>query len=457
MTNPVVVVGGGISGLAAAHQLHTDGRHFVLLEASSRLGGKVDAGPVEGADLAFPVDKAADGFLARQPEVIDLCTELGLADSLVSPSGARAFIWSNEALHPIPTPSVLGVPFEVDAVQTSGLISEAGAREFASLIDQVAEPLVGDASVGSVLRPRVGDEIFERLIDPLLGGINAGNADELSIEAGAAQLAAAARAGGSLGNALRTQVTASQAAAGGPVFNGLRGGNLRLIDALESEFGEQIRTDHPATAIEREGAHWLVRTPSGNVRADSVILASPAPVTAQLLHGHAPFAAETLATLAYGDAVLVTFVIDKDQIDNPLDGSGFLVPRSEGLLMTACSWTSSKWDHYNDHTHAILRVSAGRRDDQRWLDLDPDQIVRQLQTELTATIGLRGTPATRVTPWRQSLPQYRPGHLDRCQAIDASLANQAPGLVVTGAQMRGLGLPACVRQGRDAAANLSTS
>ena len=452
MSDRVVVVGGGISGLAAAHEASRLGRDVVVLEATDRVGGKIDSGFIDGAGLPFPVDMAADGFLARQPEVVELCHELGLGDDLVSPTGARAFIWADGGLRGIPSPSVLGVPFDVDAVAASGIVSAAGVADFAARIDTPVDPLVGDASVGEVLRPRVGDEVFERLIDPLLGGINAGNADGLSIDAGAAQLADAARAGGSLRDALRAQVSKAQAAAAGPVFNGVEGGNRRIIDALHAELGDRVRTGEAAIGLERDGAGWLVRTERGASPADHVVLATPAWISAGLIAPHAPDAAAPLADLAYGDAVLLTFVIDKAQIDHPLDGSGFLVPRAEGLLMTACSWASSKWAHYDDGTHAILRVSAGRTDDLRWLDLSPTELVAQLSAELVQTVGLNGEPTVRITPWKQSLPQYRPGHFERCDALDAELAGAMPGVVLTGAQMRGLGLPACVRQGRAAGA-----
>lgn len=452
MSDRVVVVGGGISGLAAAHEAARLGRDVTVLEATGRVGGKIDSGFVDGAALPFPVDMAADGFLARQPEVVDLCHELGLGDDLVSPTGAQAFVWANGGLRSIPSPSVLGVPFDVDAVATSGIVSEAGVADFAARIDTVAAPLVEDASVGEVLRPRVGDEVFERLIDPLLGGINAGNADGLSIDAGAAQLAAAARVGGSLRDALRRQVSEAQAAAAGPVFNGVSGGNRRIIDALHTKLGDRVRTGEAVVRLERNGSGWSVCTAAASYPADRVVLATPAWISAGLVSSHAPDAAATLTELTYGDAVLVTFVIDRAHIEHPLDGSGFLVPRTEGLLMTACSWASSKWAHYDDGTHAILRVSAGRTDDLRWLELTPEELVAQLCAELAETVGLRSEPIVRLTPWKQSLPQYRPGHLDRCDALDEALAVSMPGVTLTGAQMRGLGLPACVRQGRLAGA-----
>ncbi len=338
-----MVVGGGITGLAAAHEARRQGLDAVVLEAATRAGGKIDSGFVDGAELPFPVDMAADGFLARQPEVVELCHELGLGDDLVAPTGAQAFIWADGALRSIPTPSVLGVPFEPDTVAATGLISEAGVADLAARVDIEHEPLAHDASVGEVMRPRVGDEVFERLVDPLLGGINAGNADGLSIEAGAPQLFAAACAGGSLRDGLRAQVTAGQAAAGGPVFNGVKGGNRRIIDTLVEQLGSRVRLGQTVVAIERDGAGWVVVTSDARFPADRVVLATPAWITAGLVAPFAPTAATTLADLVYGDAVLVTYVVDKAGIEHDLAGSGFLVPRSEGLLMTACSWASSKW------------------------------------------------------------------------------------------------------------------
>ena len=311
MSERVVVVGGGITGLTAAHEARRQGLEAVVLEAATRAGGKIDSGFVDGAELPFPVDMAADGFLARQPEVVELCHELGLGDDLVAPTGAQAFIWADGALRSIPTPSVLGVPFEPESVAATGLISEAGVADLAARVDIEHEPLARDASVGEVMRPRVGDEVFERLVDPLLGGINAGNADGLSIEAGAPQLFAAACAGGSLRDSLRVQVTASQATAGGPVFNGVKGGNRRIIDTLVEQLGSRVRLGQTVVAIERDGAGWVVVTHDARFPADRVVLATPAWITAGLIAPFAPTAATTLAELVYGDAVLVTYVVDK--------------------------------------------------------------------------------------------------------------------------------------------------
>lgn len=447
MSSRTLVIGGGITGLSAAYQLHQQGDDFILLEASQRLGGKIAGGPVEGSALGFDVDSAADGFLAREPDMSNLCRELGLGQDLVSPAGAGAFVWFDGALRPIPS-SVLGVPLDPDVLTAGGIISAAGVTELKTRGFADQPGIIGDATVGEVVRARAGDEVFERLVDPLLGGINAGNSDKLSITAGAKALADAACKGGPFIDALREQRASG---APGPVFHGVKGGSRRIIDALHDALRDHVRTQTPALSLYRLGQRWRVSTPFGFLDADRVVITTPGFVSAVLLEPHSPEAASLLADLLYSDVVLATYVVPAHQVGHDLDGTGFLVPRDQGLLMTACSWSSSKWHHYDDGDHVILRVSAGRIDDRRWLDLDESTFVETLRHELALTLGLQGEGIVRVTPWHQSLPQYLRGHLERCDQIDECLQRDTPGVHVTGASMRGLGLSACVRQGRTAA------
>ena len=447
MSGPVAVVGAGITGLSAAYQLRLDRTDMVVLEAGDRVGGAVAESMVGGVR----VESGPDGFLARRPEMADLCRRLGLGADLVAPAAGRAFIWADGALRPIPAPSVLGVPLDADSAARSGLVSAAGAEELRAGLNRPAPPLTGDAAVGEVLRPRLGDEAFERLVDPLLGGINGGSADAMSLAAGAARLHEALRRGGPLAEALQA---GGEGAEAGPAMMGVRGGTPRVTDALAAALGPSIRTSSPVERIGRTRSGWSLATPDGPVEANRVILTAPAPVTAKLLEPHCPEAAGILAAVEYSDVVLVTFVTRADRIARPLDGSGFLAPRDQGLLMTACSWSSSKWEHYRSSGRAVLRVSAGRTDDRRWLELGHPELVAALAGELGTTVGMDGYDAVRVTPWPQSLPQYRPGHLDRMDELDRHLADAAPGLAAVGAAHRGLGLGACVAQGQAAAARL---
>lgn len=457
----VAVVGAGISGLTAAYELRQAGIETVVLEASDRAGGKIDSSPLG----CLMIDSGPDGFVARDPAAAELCRRLGLGADLVEPASSGAFVWVDGGLRPLPARSVLGVPWTAGAVAGTGIVSERGEAELARGLARHAGPLAGDASVGEVLRPRVGDEVFERLVDPLLGGINAGSADEMSIEACAPPLFEAARRGGPLGPALQEAATRQgddHGAAAAPVFQSVRGGVARIVDALSAELGEAVNLNTPAQSLAPAatggaGQRWTVTTANGPLDADGVILACPAWEAARLLEPLAPDAAAVLGDIEYSDVALTVFAVPHERLARPLDGRGFLVPRSQGLLTTACSWASAKWRHYAHEGLAVLRVSAGRTDDRRWRDLDSPELVSALAAELAET-GLvsagdaaRGRFEARVTPWHRSLPQYRPGHLERIAAVEACLAGDTPGLAAAGAALRGVGLPACVRGARAAA------
>ncbi len=461
----VAVVGAGIAGLTAAYELLRAGVDAVVLEASDRPGGKIDSSQVG----CLTVDSGPDGFVARDPAAAELCRRIGLGTELVTPASSGAYVFLDGSLVPLPDRSVLGVPWTAEAVAGTGIVSDHGVEALRRGLAQNADPLAGDASVGEVLRPRVGDEVFERLVDPLLGGISAGSADRMSIEACAPPLHEAARRGGPLSAALQKAAARQGVHSGNatpPVFQSVRGGITRIVDALAAELGDAVNLSTPAQRLTPAagpgaGPRWRVATPRGSIEAIGVILACPAWETARLLEPHAPDAARILGDIEYADVALATFVVRDEHLARPLDGSGFLVPRSQGLLTTACSWSSSKWQHYARAGRAVLRVSAGRTDDRRWLDLGSAELVSALAGELADTGvvcrdgAARGRFEARVAGWPRSLPQYRPGHLQRVAAVDACLAGATPGLAAAGAAFRGLGLPACIRGAQAAATTVA--
>lgn len=458
----VVVVGAGISGLATAHRLGTlrPDAAITVVDAAPVTGGKIRTTAIAG----ITVDEAADAFLARIPITLDLVRELGLAGRLTSPAERRAFVYRHDALHRFPEGLVLGVPTDLDALRASGLVSDAAVDRAALDLDPGADlgsgPAPGaDETVGSLVRRRLGDEIFDALVAPLLSGVNAGDADELSLAAGAPQLAAAVRDQPSLIAGLRAQREAAARAPGAdpdaPVFHGLVGGTQTLTDALTRAIIERggpdtVRLGTAVSAIEARaadaGPRYAVCVGDAELPADVVVLAVPSFAAAPLLAPLAPDVAAGLATLEWASCSLVTLAVPHAQIDHPLDGSGFLVSEDDGLLMTACSFGSSKWAHWNDeHDTVILRASAGRFHDPRAAALDDDALVAALRADLATTIGLRGEPAaTRISHWSRALPQYRAGHLERAAGWKAALADAAPGLLLTGASYFGLGIPACV-------------
>ncbi|CAB4795279.1 unannotated protein [freshwater metagenome] len=463
----VVVVGAGITGLTAAFTLATQrpDLDIVLLEASERVGGKILTTPFAGR----PVDCGPDAFLARVPEAIELCRELGLETILTSPSQKSAFVWVNGGLHRLPAGLVLGVPTDLDALVASGIVSADGIARAAQDLTRTewidsangADPNgVDDQSVGQLIRARLGDEVHEKLVSPLLSGVNAGDADHLSLAAGAAQIAVAARRSPSLITALRDQLASAKTDPELPVFRGIPVGTQTLTDLLLArltKFDVSVHLSCPVSAITRDGSTWSLATSLGAIAADEIVLATPARLTARLLESLAPEQAAELANLDYASAAMVTLAVSKNSLGVPLDASGFLVAQTDPLpTLTACSWASAKWAHLDDPEVAILRISAGKHGDTHALELDDPSLVQALVLDLATTMGIDAPPVEwRVTRWIDALPQYRPGHPARVAAWREGVNAEAPGIHLAGAAYDGLGLPACIRQGRQAAAAIA--
>ncbi len=450
----LAVIGGGISGLAAAWEGRCRGARVAVFDAGPRPGGKLQTSPLAGVGL----DESADAFLARVPEAVDLCAELGIEAELVSPAPGSAYVWLDGALRRLPPDQLLGVPTNLDAVAASGLLSPGGvdrARLDLTLPDD-RPPGATDESVGDLIRRRLGDEVLDRLVAPLVGSIYAGECDRLSLQVSAAQLAAARDrdpADPSLvraATAVRTQAVET----GRPVFLAPGGGMGRLADALAEALGDDLRTGTAVTALTPDEPGWRIE-PAG-VTADAVVLATPAFAAAPLLSAIAPDTAEFLAGVEHASVALVALAVPREGIDHPLDGSGFLVPRSAGLLLTACSWVTTKWPHLAvDPSVAVLRASVGHDGDDRGRTLPDDELMTRLLGDLRTTMGVRVAPdEVRITRWPRSFPQPRPGHLGAVAAAENALADVSPRLAVTGAWARGVGVPACIRGGRAATARV---
>ena len=450
-----VVVGGGISGLAAAQALAEGGDDVTVLEADDRFGGKIRTSEFDGR----PVDEGPDAFLARVPHAVELSKRLGLGDDLVSPGTGSASLWLDGRLQPIPAGLVLGVPVDFGPLAASGVLSPNGLARAQEEPTLPGLPLLHDVTIGDLIRERYGPEVHERLVDPLLGGINAGRTEELSLDVGAAQLAAVARRATSLTSGLQDQRAAHPPDPSAPVFYAPRQGMGALVDALVAslhEAGAQLQTSSPVAAIERRADRWLVETAGGSVHdADVVVMTTPAYAAAPLLAAHSPEAAAVLGGIGYASVTLVTLAYDRDAVTRPLDGSGFLVPRTEGRLLTACSVFSNKWPHLARGGSVILRASVGRTGDERGFDLDDDALVDAVHEELSLTLGLTAAPTSvRVSRWRRSFPQFPAGHLRVMAGLEAALRRDAPGIAVTGAYLKGVGIPACIGAAQAAVAEL---
>jgi oxygen-dependent protoporphyrinogen oxidase len=448
----VVVIGAGITGLAAAHELLGAGRPVAVtvLEAAGEPGGKLQGGPFAGLPH---LDAGADMVLVRTPAAVDLARAVGLGDELVSPNRVPACVWSGGRLHRLPPGLVLGAPAALGPLARSGLLSWRGKARAA------VEPLVPrrdtDDNLGATIRSRFGDEVLDRLVGPLVGGINAGDADRLSLRAVTPQLADALGRHRSLLRGLRSMPRPS---GDGAVFVAPRSGVSSIVPPLARAIeaaGGTICCDATVDAVEpRPGGAWTVSVAgrSEPIAADAVVLTAPAPAAAALLRPLTAEAAELLATIAYASVAMVTLALPDDAVRRPLDGTGYLVPRAEQRTITACSWGSSKWDHWRRPGQVLLRVSAGRAGDEQALELDDDGLTSAVLADLDRHLGLAGPPTeVRVTRWRSSMPQYAPGHVERIDRLEGVAADALPGLHLAGAAYRGLGVPACVAQGQAAA------
>ncbi len=452
----VVVIGGGISGLAAAHALLAQRPDIdvTLLEAGPRTGGKLRLGEVAG----HPVDLGAEAMLNRRPEAVDLARGVGLGDDLVYPLTTSAGVWSRGAVRPMPR-TVMGVPADLEGLRDSGIVGRRAVprarleRAFRRL--DVSE----DVAIGRVVAHRLGGELRDRLVEPLLGGVYAGRSDELSLHATVPQLVPAIAEHGSLlaaAAAVGRPSTSAGASEPLPVFAGIDGGVGRLASATEAAIlaaGGRVRC--LVTVREISLAQPGFRLVSGPtiapelIEADAVIVAAPATSAARLLRGVAPRAGVDLGQLDYASMAVVTVALEPSGTA-ALEGSGFLVPAVDGRDIKAATFSSRKWGWHPPEV-LLVRCSIGRYGDEQQLQYDDTELVANALLDLREAVGLRGRLLDAVvTRWGGALPQYAVGHLERVRRIREAVA-AVPGLAVCGAAYDGLGLPACIASGALAA------
>jgi oxygen-dependent protoporphyrinogen oxidase len=439
------VVGGGVSGLVAAHTLASSGEEVVLLEKSDRLGGKLHTVDLEGAT----VEAGADCFVVRDRYALELCRDLGI-DDLKEPRSFGAWIWRGGKLRPMPGGTLGGIPTSVRTLLTARVLSLRG--RFRALADLLLPgPLIGpDIAVGSFVARRFGREVAEVLVDPLLAGTRAGTLDELSLAAATPALDSVARRHRSVIRGLRWSDET-----GPPRFLAPAGGMGAIAQALKERLqadGAEVRTGGSVTSITPSPGGYLLKTPDGTVEASGVVLAVPAYSAAGILRELAPEAARELAGIRYASAGSVALAYPPGSVDLPPTGSGILVPGSEGAGIAACTWFSSKWPHLApEDGRVILRCFLGRTGRHPALDLADVDLAAWAHAETDRMLGVRAAPlAHHVARWEQGLPQYEVGHLERVGRIDRALRS-LPRVVVTGAAYRGSGVADCVRWGLEAA------
>jgi protoporphyrinogen/coproporphyrinogen III oxidase len=469
----VVIVGGGIAGLAAAFFLRDEPVRVTVLEGSPRLGGKLSVSEVAGV----AVDEGAEALLVTRPEGTGLIAEVGLAGDRMEPGTTSSAIWTLGGLHQLPQRQFLGVPSDLAELARSGVVSGPGAARASQDLELPPTERDGDVAVADFVGARFGAEVVDRLVDPLLGGVYAGRSAELSFDATMPALAAASRRYRSLAEAAGSLLPPPAPASSGPrpgrsVFATLAGGLGVLPAFLAKASGAEVRTTSmtralsPASAVTGGGRGWRLTVGSAAaeelIEADAVIVAVPARPAARLLAGvpGASAGVTALGEISYASMGIVTLAYPRSAFPGAglaaLGWSGYLVPAVDGRAVKAVTFSTVKWPHLTEATAPaaepleIVRCSVGRIGEEAVLQRDDEDLVALAAAELAAATGVRGAPvAHRVTRWGGALPQYTIGHLDRVATIRAAVATQ-PGLAVCGAAYDGVGIPACVATARAA-------
>ena len=444
----VAVVGGGVSGLVAARELALAGARVTVLEAGSTIGGQVRTVTFAGCQ----VDVGAEALHDAAPQVGRLLTDLGLQEDLVHASAGAAWIWTARGLRRLPAGVGPGGPTRLGPVLRANVLSPAGLARAAM------EPLVPrtsvdpDLGVGPYLTRRFGPQVRDRLVDPVLGSLHAGDVDQLSLQAAAPHLAAVARSHRSLLLAHRAR-RSGQA----PTFVTFRQGLVTLVDALVTDPMIPIRRSTSVTAITPLAAGYRVNlADSAPQEVDGVVLAVPAQVACSLLEGIAPKASAALSDLRSVSVATVLAAYPRDEVQGLLafEGTGVLVPSTEGRLLKAATFLSRKWDHLATPEWFLVRLSAGRAGRADLASLGDDELVRRLHADLAEATGLNAVPAfTRVERWPGAMAQLHVGHPSRLAATRDAL-EPYPGLALAGAPYDGVGLAACITSGQRAAAAL---
>ncbi|WP_027091270.1 protoporphyrinogen oxidase [Cohnella thermotolerans] len=475
----VAILGGGITGLSAAfylkRQASEQGRDIqvTVLEKSGRLGGKVNTLRKRG----FVIERGPDSFLGRKLPMLHLARELGLLGELVgtNPQAVKTYLAMNGRLQPMPKGLNLGIPNDLGAFARNSVVSPLG--KLRALDELRLPPKTDDAdeTVGAFLERRLGREMVERIAEPLLAGIHAGNLYRLGLRATFPQFAEMERKYGSVIRGMiearklapvagAKAAEARSAAVGGAripptAFLTFRNGLSTLIETLEERLradGADIRLGAEVTALRQSAggapAYRLELADGSAAEADAVLLALPAYATGELL---APFVDVEALNIEHASVANVVLAYDARGFDHKLDGSGFLVPHSEGRTITASTWTSSKWGHTAPAGKRLVRCYVGHADDASAVELPDEELTAAVRRDLRDLMGLTAEPEfVEITRLRRSMPQYPVGHVERLAAFKRRLEERLPGVYATGAAFDGVGLPDCVAMARDIAGEI---
>jgi len=454
----VVIIGGGITGLTAAYYLQKHARENELLlevklvEASHRVGGKMQTYVKDG----FVIERGPDSFLERKESAGRLAREVGLGDKLVNNSTGKSYVLVKDRLHPIPGGAVMGIPTQISPFVTSGLFSWPGKFRAAGDFFLPPSKVAGDQSLGDFFRRRLGDEVVENLIEPLLSGIYAGDIDNMSLLSTFPQFYQTEQKYGSLILGTKKSTPApkkqpaelAQAKKKG-MFLTVTSGLQSFVDAIESKLEsgsviKGIRVDK----VSKQKRGYRLRLSSGEtLDADSILVAAPHEAALHIFADHehifTPFRDMPSTSVA-----TIAMAFPESVIKEDIDGTGFVVSRNSDYTITACTWTHKKWPHTTPEGKVLLRLYVGRPGDEAIVDLSDDEIIQIALEDLNKIMEIQTQPDFAVVSrWKEAMPQYTVGHKQRIANLKRNLEEELPGVFVGGSSFEGVGLPDCIDQG----------
>jgi oxygen-dependent protoporphyrinogen oxidase len=469
----VVVIGGGIAGLATAYALQEGARAAgkalacTLVEARPRLGGVILTERVDG----FVIEGGPDSLLTQKPWGVELCQALGLGDHLIATNDRqrRVYILWGGRLQPLPEGLALIVPGRLGPLLRNRLLSWRGKIRMGLEYVLPPQPPPGDESLAALVRRRLGREALEKIAEPLLAGIYAGSLEQMSLLATFPRLRELeARHGGMIRGIRAQRRQLRRATAGdrrpGPLFMAPRHGMAEIVEAISARLDrctvlQGVAVQGVVPLVERGRAtprYEVVLEHGPALPADAVVFATPAYVTAQLVERFHPELAKALRGIPYVSTATVSLAFRRADVPHPLDGFGFLVGRREPCCLIGATWTSTKFSHRAPAEHVLLRAFVGGAGREELVARDDAALIQLVREEFRAILGIAATPLlARVFRWEKANPQYLVGHLERLEAMEKLLAPY-PGLFLTGSAYRGVGVPDCIHQGTQTAARLLT-
>lgn len=455
----VVVIGGGITGLTAAYYLQQTAKEQALsldvrlLEGSRRLGGKFQTVYRDG----FVIERGPDSFLERKKSAGELAADVGLGDQLVNNAVGKSFVLVNEQLHPMPAGAVMGIPTKMGPFITTDLFTVQGKVRAAADLIMPRSRNEGDQSLGQFFRRRLGGEVVENLIEPLLSGIYAGDIDKLSLMSTFPQFHDVERNHRSLILGMKKTTPSAPSrnvsAKTQGQFLTLKGGLQSLIDAIEEKLEPgTVKMGARVVSIEKEGetGKYMLSMNNGEwIEADGMIITLPHFAAAEILPEAS--GASELKEMPSTTVATVAMAFDASQIEDHLNGTGFVVSRNSDYTITACTWTHKKWPHTTPEGKVLLRCYVGRAGQEEVVDLSDEEIEKIVLADLERSMGVQAKPEfVIVTRWNQAMPQYTVGHQAMIDRVKENVRQEMPGVFLAGSSFEGVGIPDCIDQGKEA-------